>query len=75
MSLLEQDTTRKKWVDKNVIKFEACNSKEYKIEVIWDSTVYANKTKGHLLSLYYFIAWKKYFKEKKTWNPHLQFST
>ena len=47
MSLLEQDTTKKERVDKKVTKlgFEAGNSKGYKVEAIWDSVVYANKSK------------------------------
>ena len=31
--------------------FEALDSKEYKIEIIWDSAVYANKAKSHLPGL------------------------
>ena len=37
MSLLEQNTTKKEWVDKNVTEFEFGNSKEYKVEAIWNS--------------------------------------
>ena len=72
MSLLEQDSTRKEWVDENVTKLE-CNtgdSKEYKVEAIWDSAVYAIKSEsGHLSVLYYLIAWKGYPKEENTWEP------
>ena len=44
-------------MDKRVMKFkiETGNSKEYKVEAIWNSTVYANKAKRHLPSLYYLI--------------------
>ena len=61
-SLLEQDTTRKERVDKRVMKLEheAGNSEEYKIEVIWDSIVYASKSEsGQLPGLYYLVAWKR----------------
>ena len=55
VSLLEQDTTRKERVDENVmeLEFDAGNSKEYKLEAIWDSTIYAIKLEsGHLPGLY-----------------------
>ena len=49
MSLLEQNITKKKWVNKNITKLEAANnSKEYKVEAIWNSAIYANKAKGYL---------------------------
>ena len=69
-SLLEQNTTQKGWVDKKITKleFEINNSKEYKVEVIWDSAVYANKAKRHLSGLYYLVAWKRYFEEENTWK-------
>ena len=34
------------------LNFETGNSKEYKVEAIWDSTVYARESKGHLPGLY-----------------------
>ncbi len=46
MSLLEQDTIRKKRVDKALpepekhMEFKARGNKEYKVETIIDSTVY-----------------------------------
>ena len=48
VSLPELDTSRKGQVGKKVTKleFEAGNSKEYKIEAIWDSIVYANEAKS-----------------------------
>ena len=57
MSLLKQDTIRKEQVDKKITKleFEVGNSKEYEVQVIWGSTVYVNKAKGHLPGLYYLI--------------------
>ena len=56
MLLLEQDIIRKRWVDKNLIEFKAGKNKEYKVEEIWNSTVYAKKSVAdHLLSFYYLI--------------------
>ena len=68
VSLLKQDNIRKKRIDKRVIELEleAGDSKEYKVEAIWDSAVYANKAKGHLLDLYYLIAWKWYPEKENT---------
>ena len=69
MSLLEQDTTRKKQVDKNVteLEFDAGNSKEYKVEAIWENAVYAMESEsGHLPGLYYLVAWKGYPEEENT---------
>ena len=58
VSLLEQKTIRQGQVGKKVIKleFEVNNSEKYKVEAIWDSTVYANKVKVHLPGLNYLIA-------------------
>ena len=57
MSLLKQNTIRKKQVDEKVnkLEFEAGNSKEYKVEAIWNSVVYANKAEDYLLGLYYLV--------------------
>ena len=57
MSLLELDITKKGQMDKKVteLEFEAGNSKEYKVEIIWDNAIYTNKGKGHLPSLYYLV--------------------
>ena len=71
MSLLEKDTTRKERMDKRVkqLDLEAGNSKKYKIEAIWDSAVYASKSKSDQLpGLYYLVAWKGYPKEENTWE-------
>ena len=72
LSLLEQDTTKKEQVDKRVkkLKLEAGDSKEYKVEAIWDSTVYASKLESDQLpDLYYLVAWKRYPKKENTWEP------
>ena len=59
VSLLEQDTTGKERVDKQVkeLELEADNSEEYKVEAIWNSAVYASKLEsGQLPGLYYLVA-------------------
>lgn len=71
--MLEQDTTRKERVDKNSVaqlELKIGNNKEYKIEAIQDSVVYAIKLEvGHLLGLYYLVSWKSYPKAENTWKP------
>ena len=71
--LLEQDTTRKERVDKKVteLDFEAGNNKEYKVEAIWDSAVYAKESKSHLPGLYYLVIWKDYPEKENIWEPVL----
>ena len=74
VSLLKQNTTKKERVDENVteLKFDIGDSKEYKVEAIWDSVVYTNKSeRGHLLGLYYLVAWKSCLEEENTWEPAL----
>ena len=55
ISLLEQDTP-KKGREFSVPEFEPGNDKEYEMEVIRDSAVYAKKADKHLLGLYYLVA-------------------
>lgn len=66
MSLLEQNNTRKKQVDKKIsdLNFDIGNIKEYKVEVIWDNAIYTNKMKVYLQDLYYLVVCKSYFKGK-----------
>ena len=75
VSLLKQDITRKGRVDKMIRQMEFNaedkNGGEYKVEVIQDSAVFAKETDGHLLGLYYLIAWKGYPEKKNTWEPFL----
>ena len=68
MSPLEQDTTKKEQLDKKFTKwkFETGNSKQYKVNAIWDRIFYGNETENHLSSLYYLIVWKKYPDKKNT---------
>lgn len=58
MSLLKQNTTRKRWVDENVREFEASvNNKKYKIEGIQNNAVYVKESvAGSLPNLYYLIS-------------------
>ena len=71
ISLLEQNTTRKRRVDEEVrqIEFDIGDDKggEYEVEAMWDSAVYASKSKsGHLLGPYYLVSWKGYIEEENT---------
>ena len=74
--LLKYNITRKGQVDKKVrqMKFDnnndnGNNSRKYKVEEIWDSVVYARKSKGHLSGLYYLVSWKRYLEEENIWEP------
>ena len=71
VSLLEEDTTRKGWIDKTTqLEFEAGNNKEYEMEEIWDSAMYIMELEmGHLLGLYYLVNWKSYPDEESMWEP------
>lgn len=57
VSLLEQDTTRKRRADETISKleFDNKNGKEYKVEVIFDSMLYARESRKHLLAFYYLV--------------------
>ena len=70
--MLEQDNTRKERMNnlfpKPELEFDAGNNKEYKVEAIIDSAIYAKKAERHLESLYYLVSWKSYSKEKNTWE-------
>lgn len=47
-------------------------SKEYEVEAICDSTVYARESKSsHLPGLYYLVSCKGYPEEENTWEPAL----
>ena len=73
VSLLENDTTKKKQIDKNATKleFNVGNSEEYKVEAIRDSAIYVKESEDYLLGLYYLIAWKSYLKKENTWELFL----
>ena len=38
------------------LELKAGDNKEYKVKIIWDSAIYANKAKSHLPGLYYLVA-------------------
>ena len=71
--LLEQDTTRKGRMNELFPEpepdFNAGNNKEYKVDAIINSAVYAKEAKRHLPGLYYLVSWKNYPEEKSTWEP------
>ena len=51
-------------------EFEPDNNKEYEVETIRDSVVYARESEsGHLPGLYYLVSWKRYLEEENTWEP------
>lgn len=65
MSLLEQDITRKKWINKIQPKLDNSDNEEYKVKEISDSEIYAKELDdGHLPDLYYSVSWKSYPKEE-----------
>ena len=71
MSLLKQDTTRKRWVNKKIPELDAGNedSEEYKMEAIWNNAVYVNKSESsYLPGLYYLVVWKGYPEEENIWK-------
>ena len=70
MLLLEQDIT-KKGREFSMPEFKPSNDKEYKVETIRDSAVYAKEVDRYLLGLYYLVTWKGYPEEKSTWEPFL----
>ena len=53
-------------MDKKVTELKAGNSKEYKVDKIWNSAVYANEAEGYLPGLYYLVVWKRYLEEENT---------
>ena len=66
VSLLEQDTIRK-GREFPVQEFEPSDdNKEYKVEAIQDSAVYAKEADEYLPGIYYLVAWKGYPEEKNT---------
>ena len=67
MSLLEQDTTRKgREFSVPEFELEPGDDKEYEVEAIRDSTVYAKEADGYLQGLYYLVAWKGYPEKEST---------
>ena len=50
------------------LEFEASNNKEYEIDGIQDSAVYARESARQLPELYYLVSWKGYSEEENTWK-------
>ena len=53
------------------LEFEAGNNKEYEVDDIWDSAVYARESAEQLSWLYYLVLWKSYPEEENTWEHAL----
>ena len=72
MSLLKQDTTKKKRMNKLFPEpepeLDVGNNKKYEVEAIKDSAIYAKEAERYLLGLYYLVSWKSYLKEKSNWK-------
>ena len=49
-------------------EFKVGNNKEYEVDGIWDSAVYAKKSAGQLSRLYYLVSWKSYPEEENIWE-------
>ena len=69
--LLEQDTTKKGQIDKEVrqMEFDTGDNKsgKYEVEASWDSTVYVKESESdHLPAFYYLVSWKGYLEEDNT---------
>ncbi len=67
VSLLEQNTTKKRQVNNTLPeseKFEAGDNKEFEIEAIIYSTVNGKKINNQIPNLYYLVLWKGYPKKK-----------
>ena len=47
-------------------EFDAGDNKEYEVEAIMDSTIYAKEAKEHLPGQYYLVSWKSYPEEEST---------
>ena len=47
-------------------RFDKGDDKEYEVEAIQDSVVYAKKTDRYLPGLYYLVAWKGHLDEENT---------
>ncbi len=77
MSLLEQDITRKRWVnDSNItaqLELNKGNNEWYRVKAICDSEVYTKELDSthHLLGLYCLVLWKGDLEKENTWEPAL----
>ena len=72
ISLLEQNTPKKRRVNNTQLdfEFEANDNKKYEVDGIWDSAVYARESATRQLpGLYYLVLWKGYPEEENIWKP------
>lgn len=71
--LLEQDTIRKRQVNKTLPEpereFQAENNKNYKVESIVNNIIYNKEIKSQMLGLYYLVLSIGYLDKKSTWEP------
>ena len=49
-------------------EFEAGDNKEYEVEGIRDSAVYARESEKQLPGLYYLVLWKGYPEKENSWE-------
>lgn len=71
MTLLEQETTKKRQVNKLLeleSEFNVGKYKEYKVEVIKNSATYTKVVEYQLSGLYYLISWNNYSKNESIWE-------
>lgn len=74
MSLLEQDTTRKGQINKELANFEPDseldirNDKDYEVESIRNSAVFAKEAQSQLSDLYYLISYQNFPEEEDMWE-------
>ena len=72
MSLLKQDSTRKKQVNnalsepEKLLKFKARDNKQYEVKAIINSTIYGQQANNQMPDLYYLVLWKSYLEEENT---------
>ncbi len=71
MSLLEQDTSKKREVDSKALpepekEFEAGDNKEYEVKAIINSAMYGQQANNQMPGLYYLVLWKDYPEEENT---------
>lgn len=80
ISLLEQNITRKRQVNKlsePEKEFETEDNKKYKVKTIINSIVYGKEVNDQILGLYYLVLSKSYLEKESTQKPlaaviHLQ---
>ena len=67
MSVLEQNTIRKKYVNRNnptKLDVNDNHNRNYKLKAIFNNAVYIRESTSYLAKLYNLVFWKNYLKEK-----------